>query len=65
MYIAKIGRVRAYVAKYESGCLLIELIRGPFCVCRGFGGKQAACDAARGLNARSVGAVNEYLEGRS
>lgn len=31
----------------------------------GFGGDQAACDAARGLNVQSVGAVNEYLEGRS
>lgn len=59
----KNGRVAAYTAKYESGCLLIELIRGPFRI--GFGGDQAACDAARGLNARSVGAVNEYLEGRS
>lgn len=54
-----------YTAKYESGCLLIELIKGPFCACLGFGGEKAACDAARGLNARSVGAVNENLEGRS
>lgn len=61
----KNGRVSAYTAKYESGCLLIELIRGPFLIGLGFGGDQAACDAARGLNARSVGAVNEYLEGRS
>lgn len=61
----KNGRVAAYTAKYESGCLLIELIRGPFHIGLGFGGDQAACDAARGLNARSVGAVNEYLEGRS
>lgn len=31
----------------------------------GFGGDKAACVAARGLNARSLGAVNENLEGRS
>ncbi len=56
---------QSYATVYESGCLLIEFIRGPSCVGLVLGGNQVACDEARGLNARSVGPVNENFEGLS
>ena len=55
-----------HTTKYESGCLLnsFESIKGPSKFGRGFGEEDHdACDAAFGLNAFSVGLVNEYFDG--